>query len=532
MDADLKFDYVIVGGGSAGCVLANRLSADGRTQVCLLEAGGEDRNPWIHIPAGYVKTMVNPAINWLFASKPDPETGNRAIPVPRGKVLGGSSAINGMLYVRGQARDYDTWAQMGAAGWSYDDVLGYFKRSENREQGGDDFHGIDGPLNVTMPTMTYDTLDKVIEAAGELGQPMHNDYNGKSQEGFSYFQVTQKNGRRFSAKNAYLDPARGRANLHVETHAFAKRIVIENGRAVGVVFSQNGRERMVAAKAEVLLSAGAVQSPQLLELSGIGQGARLQALGVEVIHDSPGVGENLQDHYISRLSWRLSGLESLNKLTRGLPLMGEVLKFALRRKGALTMPAGIIAGFYKSRPDLDEPDVQYHIAHATFADPHKRTFDTFPGITIGPCMLRPESRGTIHATSPDIAMAPEIAPNFLSVKDDGETHVRAMKFARQLMQTDVMSPFIAEELQPGTDVVDDDALLTHARNTGATLYHPVGTCKMGIDANAVVDASLKVRGIDGLRVVDASIMPRLVSGNTNAPVMMIAEKASDMILKG
>lgn len=527
----MEFDYIIVGGGSAGCVLANRLSADGLARVCLLEAGGEDRNPWIHIPAGYVKTMVDPAINWLFETKPEASTENRAIPVPRGKVLGGSSAINGMLYVRGQGRDYDTWAQLGCRGWSYDDVLPYFKRSENREQGADEFRGTGGPLNVTVPTVTYEALDKVVQAGGELGYPTNTDYNGAEQAGFGYFQVTQRKGRRFSAKNAYLDPIRdSRRNLHIETRAFAKRVLIEGGRATGVVFEQRGQERIFKARREVILAAGAVQSPQLLELSGIGQGALLQKLGIPVVHDLPGVGENLQDHYISRLTWRLKGLDSLNQLTRGPLLVREVLKYFLLHKGALTMPAGIVYGFAKSNRDLDEPDIQYHIAHATFKNPHKRVFDTFPGITIGPCKLRPESRGSIHAIDPDFRKAPEIAPNFLSERSDGEVHVAAMRMARELMETSVMAPHVVEELTPGPAVTDDAGMLDHARRTGATLYHPVSTCKMGADDRAVVDPTLKVRGVLGLRVADASVMPRLISGNTNAPTMMIAEKASDMII--
>lgn len=527
----MEFDYVIVGGGSAGCVLANRLSADRNNRVCLLEAGGEDRNPWIHLPVGYVKTMVNPAVNWLFETSPEETSGNRSIPVPRGKVLGGSSAINGMLYVRGQARDYDTWAQMGCRGWSYDDILPYFKKSEGRAEGGDDYHGADGPLHVAMPTNTYEVLDKVIEGGGALGYPMHNDYNGATQEGFSYYQLTQKNGRRFSAKSAYINPIRKtRQNLTIETGAFAQRVIIVDGKATGVVIRQSRTERTITAKREVILSAGAVQSPQLLELSGVGQGSRLQQLGIEVVRDLPGVGENLQDHYISRLTYELKGLDSLNELTKGLRLVGEVLKYGLARKGALTMPAGIVGGFVKSNPDLDEPDIQFHIAHATFKNPHKRIFDDFPGITLGPCQLRPESRGSIHAKTPHMVDAPDISPNFLSEKTDCDVHIAGQRFARDLMATEGLASNVVREITPGDAVTTDDGLLEHARNTGATLYHPVSTCKMGTDPQAVVDPDLRVIGVAGLRVVDASIMPRLISGNTNAPTMMIAEKAADVIL--
>ena len=526
------YDYIIVGAGSAGCVLANRLSEDPDITVLLLEAGGNDSNPWIHIPAGYIKTMVNPNINWLFDTEPEETTFNRPIPIPRGKVLGGSSSINGMLYVRGNARDYDGWAQLGNQGWSYEDVLPYFRKSENREAGADEYRGTGGLLNVADLTETYELLDQVIQAGTEIGFPANPDYNGACQEGFAYFQLTQKNGRRHSAKQAFLDPVRHRPNLHVETYAQATDIMFEGKSAVGVNY-RGRRTQIKQAKAgrEVILSAGAVQSPQLLELSGVGQANLLKSFGIDPVHELPGVGENYQDHYVSRLQWRINRPITLNEKTRGFRLLGEAMKFALMRKGALTMSAGIVGGFVRSREGLEVPDIQYHIAHASFANPKKRVFDHFPGLTIAPCQLRPESRGTIHIGSPDPFAAPKIRPNFLSNSTDREVHITGMRIARELMSTPAMAAYIDGETVPGVACNTDEGLLDHALQTGATLYHPVSTCQMGADpkSGAVVDDRLCVHGLRQLRIADASVMPRLTSGNTNAPTIMIAEKAADMI---
>ncbi|HTX49798.1 MAG TPA: GMC family oxidoreductase N-terminal domain-containing protein [Caulobacteraceae bacterium] len=547
MAEPIQADYIIVGAGSAGCVLANRLTADGKAKVLLLEAGGDDRptknpgqflsNLMIHVPVGYSQTLKDPKVNWLYPTEPDPGTGGRSHVWPRGKVLGGSSSINGLLYIRGQHADYDGWRQLGCEGWGWDDVRPYFLRAENQERTGvADWHAVGGPLNVSDVTQTHPVSDDVIEACVEAGLPRNPDVNGAEQEGVSYYQLTVKNGQRCSAAVAYLHPVMDRPNLRVETGALTTRVLFEGQRAVGVEYRQGGETKTARASAEVILCGGAVNSPQLLQLSGVGPAALLKAHGIEVVADLAGVGENLQDHYVITATFRLkAGTVSVNELTKGTRFLGETLKYIFQRRGLLTLSAAHIAVFCKSRPELAGPDIQFHILPATMdtqklLEEQKMELEGQPGLTIAPCQLRPESRGWIRIKSPDGSVYPAIQPNYLSDPIDQQVAVASLNWARKIAAQPALTKWIDHELLPGAEMQGDDALLAFARMSGSTIYHPVGTCQMGHGPAAVVDPQLRVNGVEGLRVVDASIMPRLCSGNTNAPTIMIAEKAADLIL--
>ena len=525
-----EFDYIVVGAGSAGCVLAARLSEDPATRVLLLEAGPADRSFWIHLPIGYGKTMWDRRVNWCFETDPDPNMNGRRIYWPRGKTLGGSSSINGLIYIRGQREDYDHWAALGNPGWSWDEVLPYFVKSEANQRGASAVHGANGPLKVSDIGAKHELIEAFIAGARQRGVRGTDDFNGGDQEGAGYYQLTTSKGWRCSTAKAYLKPARGRANLRVETEAQAAGLVIENGRAVGVRYRQGGVMKTARCRAEVLLAAGAIQSPQLLQLSGIGPADLLRRHGVPVVRDLPGVGENLQDHLQIRLIYECSKPITTNDAMNswfGQARLG--LEWLFTRSGPLAVGINQGGCFMRALPDeAKTPDIQFHVATLS-ADMAGGKVHPFSGFTMSVCQLRPESRGHIRIRSTDPFEPPEMQPNYLSTELDRRTAVAAVKAARAITSSPAMRGLVKREVKPGPDSADDAALLEFCRNHGATIFHPSGTCKMGHDAMAVVDARLRVHGVAALRVVDCSVMPTLVSGNTNAPAVMMAEKAVDMI---
>lgn len=527
------FDYVIIGGGSAGCVLTNRLSGNPSNSVCLLEAGGKDSWIWFHIPVGYLFAIGNPRADWMFKTESEPGLNGRVLNYPRGKVLGGSSAINAMIYMRGQREDYDNWRQMGLEGWGWDDVKPIFRRHLDHFLGEGEHHGVGGEWRVEAPRVRWAILDSFIEAAVEAGIPRVEDFNTGSNEGISYFHVNQKGGRRWSAARGFLKPALSRPNLKVETHAHVTRILFEGRRAVGVEFLQNGMVRRVSARREVVLSAGAVASPQILQLSGIGNGALLQQHGIEVVHHLPGVGENLQDHLQLRPVYRVQGVRTLNEDYRSLVKKGHMaLEYALFRRGPLTMAPSQLGAFTRSSPRYATPNLQFHIQPLSL-DKFGDELHPFPAFTASVCNLRPTSRGSICIRSREPGDPPSIRLNSLSTAEDQQVAVDALRLVRRIVSMPALQKYHPQEYKPGAHLTTDEELLHGARDTGTTIFHPVGTAKMGAesDPTAVTDNRLRVRGIQGLRVVDASIMPTITSGNTNSPTLMIAEKGAAMILE-
>jgi len=531
-----EFDYIVVGAGSAGCVLAGRLSEDPATRVLLLEAGPADRSLWIHLPIGYGKTMWSPTYNWRFETDPDPNMNGRRIYWPRGKTLGGSSSINGLIYIRGQREDYDHWAALGNPGWSYDEVLPYFIRSEGNQRGGDAFHGGEGPLRVSDITAKHELIEAFIDGAGQTGVPRTDDFNGAEQEGAGYYQLTTHRGWRCSTAKAYLTPAvKRRPNLRIETEAMAGRLLFDGTRAAGVTYRQGGELKTARCRGEVLLSAGSLQSPQLLQLSGIGPRALLDRFGIPVQHELPGVGENLQDHLQIRLGYECSKPITTNdQLNSWFGQMGMGLEWLLHRTGPLAVGINQGGCFMRAlkdaegRPVAATPDIQFHVATLS-ADMAGGKVHPYSGFTMSVCQLRPESRGHVRIRSLDAAEPPEMQPNYLSTELDRATTVAGVKAARAIADSPAMRPYVKREVKPGPGAVSDANLLEFCRNNGATIFHPTGTCRMGSDALAVVDARLRVHGVAGLRVIDCSAMPTLVSGNTNAPAVMMAEKAVDLI---
>ncbi|HUG56642.1 MAG TPA: GMC family oxidoreductase N-terminal domain-containing protein [Candidimonas sp.] len=526
----LEFDYIIVGAGSAGCLLANRLSANPAHKVLLLEAGGRDNWRWIHIPVGYLYCIGNPRTDWCYRTEPDPGINNRSLGYPRGRVLGGSSSINGMIYMRGQAADYDGWAAQGNPGWAWDDVLPVFKQVEDHHAGESRFHGASGTWRVERQRLSWKILDAFRQAAQQADIPAIDDFNQGDNEGCAYFEVNQRRGVRWTSAKAFLHPVANRPNLTVLTGAQVERIVFNGRRADGISFLHEGHKKFARAKAEVILSAGSIGSAQLLQVSGVGPGALLQSLGIPVVHDLPGVGQNLQDHLQLRLIYKVQGAKTLNTMVGSLwgkALMGA--QYALQKRGPLAMAPSQLGAFARSGPDQQRANLEYHVQPLSLEKFGDDLHD-FPAITASVCNLRPTSRGHVNITSPDASKSPAILCNYLQTAEDRQVAADSIRLTRKIMAQPALAQYSPQEYKPGLLVETQADLEQAAGDIGTTIFHPVGTCRMGVDAMAVVDPQLRVHGVQGLRVIDASVMPTITSGNTNSPTIMIAEKGAGFIL--